>query len=538
MSQWNFSTVWRAVGATIPHEPALIQGDRTLTWAEFTRSSEAGASWLLDHGLAPGAKVALYLYNSPEYLTGFAMALAARCVPMNTNYRYEADELAYLFDNGDAEALIFHGVFTDKVDAVRARVPSLRHFIFVEDGTNPCPDWAVPFEHVASHPVRNLPEASPDDLIFLYTGGTTGMPKGVMWRNDDLFVRMNNGSFRKLPPEGSVDDVVSLLVNDGPGFAMLPACPLMHGTGLFSAINALAIGGRVVMLPSRKFDAAELAHEIDDKKVNVAVIVGDPFARPLLEVVRSEPGRYTLTSLFAMVSSGAMWSAEIKAGLLAHHGDMMLVDAFSSSEALGMGSSVSSNRGTKATASFTLGENVRVVGDDGRDVTPGSDEIGKLMLGGRIPLGYYKDEAKTAATFVVKDGVRYSVPGDMARVNVDGTLQLLGRGSQCINTAGEKVFPEEVEETLKTHPAVADACVVGVPSERFGSAVVAAVELSPGQSATDEELTAWVKSHLAAYKAPRLIRFVDTIGRAVNGKMDYGRHSREAASYAEGLGGL
>jgi acyl-CoA synthetase (AMP-forming)/AMP-acid ligase II len=185
-----------------------------------------------------------------------------------------------------------------------------------------------------------------------------------------------------------------------------------------------------------------------------------------------------------------------------------------------------------------LGDNVRVVGDDGTDVTPGSEEIGRLMLGGRIPLGYYKDEKKSAATFVTMDGVRYSVPGDMARVNADGSLQLLGRGSQCINTAGEKVFPEEVEETLKTHPAVADACVVGVPSARFGSAVVAAVEFRPGQTASEEDLIAWVRQHLAAYKAPRMIRVIDTIGRAVNGKMDYGRHGREAAAYVEERGGL
>jgi acyl-CoA synthetase (AMP-forming)/AMP-acid ligase II len=227
-----------------------------------------------------------------------------------------------------------------------------------------------------------------------------------------------------------------------------------------------------------------------------------------------------------------MWSQEIKDGLLDHHPGMILVDAFSSSEALGMGASVSRSGATERTARFTLGADVRVVDDEGRDVEAGSDTIGRLMLGGRNPLGYYKDEAKSAATFQVYDGVRYSVPGDMAKVNADGTIQLLGRGSQCINTAGEKVYPEEVEETLKSHTAVADACVVGVPDEEYGQRIIAAVELHPDASANEDELIGHVRSHLAHYKAPRGIRFVDTIGRAVNGKMDYARHQREAAEWA------
>lgn len=533
MSQWNFSTVWRTVGVTIPEASAIEQGDRTVTWGEFHRASEGGASWLMDHDVAPNAKVALYLYNSPEYLMGFAMSVAARCVPMNTNYRYEADELAYLFENGDAEVVIFHGTFTPMVDAIRGRCPLLRHFVYVADGSGECPAWAVPFEELSLHPVRELPEASPDDLLFLFTGGTTGMPKGVMWRNDDLFSRMNNGSFRRLPPEGDRTDVVTLLQAEGPGIAVLPACPLMHGTGLFSAINSLSTGGRVVLLPSRKFDARELARVIDQHQVQVAVIVGDPFARPLAKVVSESPQDFSLSSLFCILSSGAMWSTEIKEALLAHHSAMMLVDAFSSSEALGMGSSVSTANGTETTARFNLGENVRVVDDNDRDVVPGSDSVGRIMLGGRIPMGYYKDEKKTAATFQTHDGVRYSVPGDMAMVNADGTIHLLGRGSQCINTAGEKVFPEEVEEALKTHEAVADACVLGTPHETFGQQIVAAVELHAGATVSESELIAYVKTRLSSYKAPRHVRFVDTIGRAVNGKMDVARHQREAREWLE-----
>jgi len=535
MTAWNFADVWRAIAAVQPDEPALQQDAREVSWGDFLRQSDGLASWLRSRGVGEGAKVAQYLYNSPEYMVAFFASLIGRSIPVNTNYRYGADELIYLFDNADAEAIVFHGTFTSMVDEIRGQLPRLSAFVFVDDGTGPCPTWAVPFEDAVETTPSDGPNTSPDDLIFLYTGGTTGMPKGVMWRQDDLFSLLNGGSFRRVDDDGDAHAVAELISREGPGYSMLPACPLMHGTGLFSAMSALSAGGRIVMLPSRHFDATELARTIDDFVVNVAIIVGDPFARPLLRVLDADPGRYSLSSIFAVVSSGAMWSEEIKRGLLVHQPNMLLVDVFSSSEALGMGASISRGDESERTARFSLGEHVRVVGDDGRAIEPGSDEIGKLMLGGRLPLGYFKDEAKSAATFQVHEGRRYSVPGDMAKVNADGTIQLLGRGSQCINSAGEKVFPEEVEEALKSHSAVADSCVVGVPDSEFGQRIVAAVELHPGESVDEPTLIAHVKSHLAHYKAPRGIRFVDTIGRAVNGKMDYARHQREAVEWAAAL---
>ncbi len=531
LTTWNFGTVWRAIAETQPDQIAIEHGARSLTWRNFVDQAEGFASWMQSQGLEEHHKVALYLYNCPEYLVGFAGALFDAAVPVNTNYRYGVDELVYLFENADARVLVFHGTFTDTVAAVRERVPGLTHYVFVDDGTSVCPPWATPFDTVVASPRVELPPLSPDDLIFLYTGGTTGMPKGVMWRNDDLFARLNNGSFRKFDDNGDVTSLIATIAQEGPGYATLPACPLMHGTGLFTAINTLAGGGRVVLLEGRHFDAVEMARTIDDHEVNVVVIVGDPFARPLVRALRAEPQRFTLSSVFAFLSSGAMWSEEIKIALLEHQPSMMLVDAFSSSEALGMGSSVSSGKGTQKTARFALGTDVRVVGENGQDVIPGSDEVGKLMLGGRIPLGYYKDPVKSAATFQELDGARYSVPGDMAKVNADGTIHLLGRGSQCINTAGEKVYPEEVEEALKTHAAVADACVVGVADDEYGQRIIAAVELHAGQTVDESELIGHVKGHLAHYKAPRAVRFVETIGRAVNGKMDYARHQREAAEW-------
>jgi acyl-CoA synthetase (AMP-forming)/AMP-acid ligase II len=372
---------------------------------------------------------------------------------------------------------------------------------------------------------------SGDDLFFLYTGGTTGMPKGVMWRQDDLFALLNVAALGGLPDVGTTEELADVLAASGPGGVGLPACPLMHGTGLFSAMTTLSQGGCVVLLSERHYDPAELARAIEQHGVQVIAIVGDPFARPLLRLLDANPGRFNITSIVSIVSSGAMWSEEIKAGLLAHHPGMLLLDAFSSSEALGMGASISGGGTTERTARFTLSPNVRVTTEDGADVVPGSGDVGWLMLGGRNPLGYYKDETKSDATFRVVDGVRYSVPGDMALVNADGSIQLLGRGSQCINTGGEKVFPEEVEEALKTHPAVADACVVGVPDDEFGQRVVASVELHAGTIADEGDLLAHVRETLAGYKAPRAIRFVDTIGRASNGKMEYARHQKEMAAW-------
>lgn len=535
MSNWNFVDVWRAiVGAQADHV-ALEQGERRVTWREFVDDIDAIGSHLVSLGLAPQSTVALYLYNCPEYLIGFGAALAAGHVPINTNYRYGDDELRYLFDNADTRVVIFHGAFADQVAALRDKLPALVEFIFVDDGTAMCPSWATSFDQARATPRGDLPTLSGDGLLMLYTGGTTGMPKGVMWRQDDLFVRLNEAGFLRYPEDATIADVTRLIEEGGQHPSLLPACPLMHGTGLFTSLRSLSEGGRVVLLEGRSFDAHELVETLETRSVRGAVIVGDPFARPMLHVLRERPGRFTLANLQVIGSSGAMWSQEVKEGLLELIPHVLLADAFASSEALGMGNSISSKGSLVPTARFKLGEHSRVVDETGRSVEPGSDDIGQLVLGGRNPLGYYKDPVKTAATFPVLDGVRYVVPGDMARVGADGTIHLLGRGSQCINTAGEKVFPEEVEETLKTHPDVVDACVVGVTDDHFGQRVVAAVELHPGRDVSEHELIAHVKSRLASYKAPRAVRFVASIGRAVNGKMDYKRHQTEAAQWAAPL---
>ena len=523
MGDWNFADVWELVADELPDAPALIHGERRVSWRELDRRADGVARHLLDAGLDRQQAVAQYLYNCPEYLESTFAAFKAALVPVNTNYRYTADELQYLWDNADAGAVVFHGTFAPTIAEVRDRLPQVRVWLWVDDGTGPCPEWAVDYAGVAATASgRVVPDwgRSGDDLTMLYTGGTTGMPKGVMWRQDDLVVKLTATLATPFPEDGSTTDIRGTYTAPGPPF--LPACPLMHGTGNFPSLSALAAGGSVVTLTERHFDPAELLDTIERERVGSMSIVGDAFAKPILRALDAEPGRWDISSLVAIVSSGVMWSRETKEGLLRHHPNMMLLDAFSSSEALGMGSSVSGGGQAVDTARFQLSPDTIVIDDLDRPIRPGSAEIGRLAVGGRQPLGYYKDPEKTARTFLTVDGKRYSCPGDFASIDADGTITVLGRGSVCINTGGEKVFPEEVEEALKRHPAVLDAVVVGVPDEKFGEAVTGVVEARPGHEIDEAELIAHVRRGLAAYKSPKRI-VVSPIMRAANGKVDYKR---------------
>jgi len=534
VTDWNFADVWETVADTVPHAPSALHGERRLRWSETESRANGVARFLLDLGVARQDKVAHYLYNCPEYMESTFGILKAGLVPVNTNYRYAEDELVYLWDNADAVAVIFHGAFSDRIAGLRARVPRVRAWLWVDDGTDECPPWATPYETAAAGATERTAPPWPrtgDDLYLLYTGGTTGMPKGVMWRQDDLFSRLNAGNLLRVPEDGGTEGVRKTIVGAGP--LHLPACPLMHGTGGFTAMAAMTVGGCIVTLTGRRFDPVELLDTIDRDNVNTVAIVGDAFAKPILRALDEHPGRWRLSTLLAFVSSGVMWSEETKRGLLGHHPGLMLIDAFSSSEAIGMGTSVSSGATTEHTARFTLSPEVRVVDpESNKDVTPGSGEVGVLALGGRNPVGYYKDPDKSASTFKVIDGIRYSVPGDFATVDADGAIELLGRGSVVINTGGEKVYPEEVEEVLKRHPSVSDAVALAIPHERFGEAVAAVVELRPGASAKEAELVEHVRAHLAAYKAPRRVHFVETIGRSPAGKVDYARLRAETAQWA------
>ncbi|MCU4186419.1 AMP-binding protein [Acidiferrimicrobium sp. IK] len=529
MTDWNYAQVWNAVAETFPEREALVQGRRRRTWAALDRRSDGLGAALVESGLGRQAKVAQYLYNSPEYLESVYACFKASLVPVNTNYRYTDDELVYLWDNADVEAVIFHAGFAERVERVRQRAAKVRCWVWVDDdpdgpGSRPCPEWAIPYEQAAGSD-RHVPSPawSGDDMIFVYTGGTTGMPKGVMWRQDDLFHVLNAAAPVRFAPDGGVEGVKAKLAapsRHAPS-RLLPGPPLMHGTGLFTAMQVLAGGGTVVMPASRHFDPAELLELIEAEKVSELSIVGDAFAKPILAALDAEPDLWDISSLWLVMSSGVIWSREVKEGLLRHNPRLVLADNLGSSEAVGMARSTARAGQATATAGFALGPDTKILGDDGREVEAGSGAVGRLAMRGRGPVGYYKDEAKSASTFVTIDGQRWVIPGDFATVDPGGAVRLLGRGSVCINTGGEKVFAEEVEEVLKLHPAVRDAVVVGTPHDRFGEVVTAVVEAVPGVELDRRGLTDWGRGRLADYKLPRQIVLTESIGRSPSGKVDY-----------------
>jgi fatty-acyl-CoA synthase len=518
---WNIADVWDTVAARVADEPALLHGDRVVSWRTFEREAAALARFLVERGARPNDKLAVYAYSRPEWMIAVYAAFKARLVPVNVNYRYRRDELHYLFDNSDAVAVVFEGGFAENIEPIRDELPTLQTFVQLDDGSPQAP-WATPYAEVARADATALAiERSGDDMLFIYTGGTTGMPKGVMWRQEDIWFTLGGGG-DPITGEGKPKTLAEHGDNVSAGanrIRLLPASPLMHGTGLLTALSALNSGGSVVTLAGRKFDAHELWQAAASSAVNVIAIVGDVFARPMADALDEK--RYDLSSLRMIISSGVMFSPETKERLLDHHAGMFIIDTLGASEATGMGIAISSaaNRGERA--KFSIGSRVKVFTDDGREVVPGSGEIGRVARAGYIPVGYYKDPEKSARTFPVYDGVRYSVPGDYATVAADGSITLLGRGSQCINTGGEKVYPEEVEEIIKRHPRVRDAAVVGLPDARWGQAVTAVIEPVAGQGVDETEIRALVRESLADYKVPKRVFCVPSIGRSPAGKMDY-----------------
>jgi len=521
--RWNLADLFELVSDTVPDRLALAHGSDGLSrsWADVERRTNALARHLAERH-APGDKLAIYSYNRPEYVEALIGAVKARLAPVNVNYRYREDELHYLFDNADATAVVYEASFAPLVAGLRPRLPKVREWIELDDGS-PGNAFAVPYETVAAGNGARLRIArSPDDLLLLYTGGTTGMPKGVMWTQAAVFEALGGGGIPALgqPPSGSIEEQRERIAS-GASMRLLPACPLMHGTGQFTAINALTGGGAIVTCDGHSFDPDALFATVSARGVQAVAIVGDAFAKPMLRALDARPGRHDLSPLRLIVSSGVMWSPAVKQGLLRHLPQVLLMDSFGSSEAVGFGTELSTKDSNVRLGQFRLGPHCKVFTPDGREVQPGSGEEGFVARSGPIPEGYYKDEKKSAETFRVIAGRRWSIPGDWCTVNADGTLELHGRGSVCINSGGEKIFPEEVEETLKLHPSVSDAVVVGLPDERWGEAVTALVELHRGARADAAELREFVKQRLAAYKTPKAIALVPSIGRAPSGKVDY-----------------
>jgi len=540
----NLAAIHEAIAAELPEQECLVFGDRRFRWAEVTDRTRRLAAVLAEAGLGlrqerdglPNHEsgqdhVALYLYNGNEYLEGMLGAWKARAASFNVNYRYVEEELLYLFDNADARAVIFHASFAPTLAKIRDRLPKLELFLQVDDGSGEQLPGAMDYEAALAAAKPLAPkDLSEDDLYILYTGGTTGMPKGVLWRQDDIL------RASLLPPrtEPTVSALVERARRGAGKVRAMPLPPFMHGAAHWAAFTMWHTGGTVVVPPHpRHLDPADIWSTVERERITAMTIVGDAFARPLLDGLRE--GRYDVSSIKTLSSGGAILSAGVKDELLAALPGTRILDVLGSSESGHQATQISQAGSKATTGDFALGdENVVLKEDLSGLVTPGSGELGWLARSGPVPLGYSKDAEKTARTFPVIDGVRYSVPGDRVIAEGDGGLRLLGRDSVTINSGGEKIFAEEVEHALKHHPAVWDTVVTGTPHPRFGQQVTAVVALRPGQEASEESLRETAGAHIARYKLPRAIVFVDQILRAPSGKADY-RWAKRTAQ--ERLGG-
>lgn len=535
----NFASIWENTTNLIPDEVAIICGDDKKTWRQYDDIASKLASALIDAGLTTYSKAGLYLHNSNEYLEAQFAIFKIGGTPINVNYRYKADELLYLLDNSDCEALFYQACYGDQINKIKDSLPGIKVWIEVSDNEDSIVKDCLNYNELVD---QNNPMARwerPEDIVYmLYTGGTTGMPKGVMYNQAEFIT----GMFKTLRAMGyelpkdmdKLDEYILGLHQKKELPVSLVGCPLMHGTGMWlGCFVPHNLGGTVATIPGLGFDPDKIWKECSKLNITNIVIVGDAFARPMLDALNTAKEKnhaYDLSSLNQITSSGVMWSAEVKKGLLEHH-DMRLMDTFGSTEG-GMGASLSTRENTPDTAKFTLNPGMIVLKDDGSLVEPGSDDTGLLGISSAtamIPIGYYKDEKKSAETFREYKGTRYSFPGDYAKIEADGRIILLGRGSNCINSAGEKIYPEEVEEAIKKDPLVFDCLVVGLPDERFGQKIIAVVSTVANQELNEIKLISRLRERLAGYKIPKKVIFSEVIQRAPNGKANY----KWAKSFAE-----
>ena len=524
----DFASVWEMISDIIPDNQALICEDEVILWKDYDLQSSKIATALSNAGLSANSKAGLYLNNSNEYLIGQNAIFKIGGVPINVNYRYVAEELIYLLDNSDSEAVFYHACYSSRIKEIADSLPNIKVWIEVADGSESHYKDSLKFEELleSCDPMERI-HRDPNTIYMLYTGGTTGMPKGVMYKQGEFLVYL----FRTLKAMGydvpeDINDLEQQIYDfkeENSFIKSLVGCPLMHGTGMWlGAFLPLLLGGTAITSKNLGFDADQIWKQVEDTQTTNIVIVGDAFARPMLDALDRavESGKpYDLSSVNVIISSGVMWSEEVKNGLLKHH-NMMLMDTMGSTEG-GMGSSVSNRDNPPKTAKFSLNPGVIILADDGEILEPGSDKIGMIGTSGLVPVGYYKDKAKSDKTFKEVNGVRYSFPGDYAKLEKDGSITLLGRGSNCINSAGEKIYPEEVEEAIKRNKEVFDCLVVGVDDQKFGQKVIAVVSMESDTHITQDSLVDSTRAFLAGYKLPKKIIFVDEVKRAPNGKANY-----------------
>jgi fatty-acyl-CoA synthase len=512
---YNLADLLEILAEAGPDRPALVAGDRRLSYGELDRRANQVGHHLARHGIEPGEHVAILAYNRAEWLETMLGVFKIRAVPIPVNYRYVAGELHHVLADSDSVALVGERSLLARVQDIRHGLSKLRHIVIMEDGGAEPIDGAVSYEEAlaAESPEAGFPPRSSDDRYILYTGGTTGYPKGVEWRCEDIFFAALGGGNSLGDPIGSPEELAGNAAK--PAMAVLDCAPVMHGAGQWVAFMGLFSGAKVVLSTDHGFDPATVLGLVEREQANVLMIVGDVMARPLAEELGR--GSYDLSSLVAVASGGAPLTAGAREALRTHLPDVMFLDNYGASETGACGPSV---EGAEGTASFRMNDSVTVVDNDLRPVAPG--RTGRLARTGHIPLGYYNDPDKTASTFFTDaGGRRWSVPGDFATLREDGTIVLLGRGSLVINTGGEKVYPEEVEVALKGHPGVHDAIVVGLPDDRFGQRVAAVVAPVAGARPTLEDLAEHCRGRLAGYKLPRQLEFVTEVRRTAVGKPDY-----------------
>ncbi len=525
MATYNLADLFELTVDAVPDRTALIYDERQFTFRALEGRINRLAHHLLSQGIGEGDHIGIHAHNNNEWVEAMYACFKIRAIPVNINFRYVEAELRYLFDNADLVALVYQRQFASRIAAVKDEVPTLRHFVRIEDGSAQDDSMLAPIEYERAlggqSGERDFVDRSGDDIYLLYTGGTTGLPKGVMWRQEDVFFALGGGfdPFTKEPvrsPEQLAEEAKA-----GGWILMFPVPPLMHGAGQFGVFNAFHRGNGVLLIDH--FDPERVWRLVDRWKASTVSITGDAMARPLAEKLAELGDEIDTSSVLTLNSTAAVFSPSIKEQFLELLPNAMILDAIGSTES-GMNGMKIVEKGGRRDAGVTTvdaGPGSTVVDDDMRPVEPGSGTIGWLARTGNIPIGYYKDPEKTAVTFPVIDGVRYSIPGDHATIEADGTITLLGRGSVSINTGGEKVFPEEVEAAVKSHPDVFDVLVVGVPDERWGERVAAVVEARAGATPTLPELQAHCREHIARYKVPRELFLVDEVSRLPNGKPDY-----------------
>jgi acyl-CoA synthetase (AMP-forming)/AMP-acid ligase II len=521
----NHANLWEAIADRIPDSPALQHGGRRITWGEFDERSARVAQALLGAGIGPGDTVAIDLYNCPEYFEAFFGALKIRAVPANVNFRYGSDELLMILENSEAKALVYDANLRDRVEPIVGRAGDIRLWLEVGGGDDPSPIPALPYEAVvAQHDPATRIDRSEDDVWLSYTGGTTGLPKGVLVRMERsvFFVLWYRNML--LGEEIAVDPVTfaAQRAAEGRQVSGIPASPLMHSTGFVVAgLPTLAAGGTLTTLPSHSFDAHELFVTVEEVRGQIVSIVGDAFAIPMIKALdEGHPdGRpYDTSSLLAIGSAGVAWSAHNKERIFEHIPQVALHDSCGSTEGAAFGVNRLRKGDQLSTAVFQAAPGLIVLSPEGDELPVG--EIG-LLAGPATASAYFRDPVKSAEVYFQRDGVWYAKPGDLGCVHPDGTVTLIGRGSSTINTGGEKVYPAEVEQAISSLDEVEDCVVVGVPDERFGAAVAAVVKRAPGSAIDADDVAAVVRTMLAGYKVPRRVRFVDEIPRLPNGKIDY-----------------